>query len=95
MSCGVDCKQGSDSTLLWLWLRLATIAPVGPLAWEPPYVEGAALKRQKKTLTFNEVNLQNKLLYLKHNVQCHVLDRADYKERKKERKKERERKKEN
>ena len=35
--------------LLWLWRRLAATAPIGPLAWEPPYVVGVALKRQKET----------------------------------------------
>ena len=30
--------------LLWLWLRLAAVAPVQPLAWELPYASGAALK---------------------------------------------------
>jgi len=33
--------------LLWLWQRPAATAPIGPLAWEPPYASGAALKRQK------------------------------------------------
>ena len=28
--------------MLWLWYRLAATAPIGSLAWEPPYVEGAA-----------------------------------------------------
>ena len=41
MSCGV----GLDPTLLWLWP--VAIAPIQPLAWEPPYVAGTALKRQK------------------------------------------------
>ena len=35
------------STLLWLWHRPATIAPIGPIAWKPPYAVAAALKRQK------------------------------------------------
>jgi len=51
MSCGVGCRQGSDPTLLWLWCRLTAIAPIRPLAWEPPYAVGVALekaKRQKK-----------------------------------------------
>ena len=34
--------------LLWLWYRPAATALIGPLAWEPPYVVGEALKRQKK-----------------------------------------------
>ena len=33
--------------LLWLWRRLAAIAPIRSLAWEPPYAMGAALKGQK------------------------------------------------
>ena len=33
---------------LWLWRRPAAVAPVGPLAWEPPYATGMALKRKKK-----------------------------------------------
>ena len=43
----VGCRSGSDATLLWLWHRLAAIAPIWPLAWESPYAVGAALKRQK------------------------------------------------
>ena len=41
-------RRGLDPELLWLWCRLAATAPIGPLAWEPPYAAGAALKRQKK-----------------------------------------------
>ena len=33
--------------MLWLWQRLAATAPIRPLAWEPPYAMGSALKRQK------------------------------------------------
>ena len=36
-----------DPTLLWLRHRLVATALIGPLAWEPPYSVGAALKRQK------------------------------------------------
>ena len=49
MSCGVSCRRGSDLALLWLWCRLAAIPPICPLAWEPPYAEGAALEKTKKT----------------------------------------------
>ena len=51
MSCGVGRRHGLDPTLLWLWYRPVATAPIRPLAWEPPYAEGAALekaKRQKK-----------------------------------------------
>ena len=47
VSCGVGHRRGSDLALLWLWCRLEAIAPIGPLAWEPPYAVGAALKRQE------------------------------------------------
>ena len=47
VSCGVGCRHGSDPALLWLWWRPAATVPIRPLAWEPPYAEGAALKRQK------------------------------------------------
>ena len=53
MSCGVGCRRGSDPALLWLWHRLVATAPIGPLAWEPPYAAGAAKeittkKKEKK-----------------------------------------------
>ena len=47
MSYGVGRRCSSDLALLWLWYRLAAVAPIGPLAWEPPYAMGAVLKRQK------------------------------------------------
>ena len=34
-----------DPALLWLWCKPTAL--IGPLAWEPPYAMGAALKRQK------------------------------------------------
>ena len=36
-----------DLALLWLWCRPAATALIQPLAWEPPCVAGAALKRQR------------------------------------------------
>ena len=48
MSCGVGHRLGSDLALLWLWHKLAAVAPIRPLAWEPLYVLGAALKSKKK-----------------------------------------------
>ena len=35
---------------MWLWLRykLAAVALIQPLAWEPPYATGAVQKRKKK-----------------------------------------------
>ena len=51
MSCGVDHRCASDPTLLWH--RSAAVAPIQPLAWEPPYAAGAALKIQKKRKKYN------------------------------------------
>ena len=48
LSCGVGHRQGSDLVLLWLWHRPMAIALIRPLAWEPPYAMGAALKKIKK-----------------------------------------------
>ena len=38
----------ADLALLWLWCRPAAVAPIGLLAWEPPYAKDAALKKQKR-----------------------------------------------
>ena len=48
MSCGVGHRRGSNPEVLWLWHRLAATAPIRPLAWEPPYASGAALKKAKR-----------------------------------------------
>ena len=45
MSCGVGHRHGLDP--VWLWLWPAAVAPMGPLAWEPPYAMGVALKSKK------------------------------------------------
>ena len=60
MSCGdAGCRRGSDLALLWLWLccRPTAVAPVQPLAWEPPYTAGAALKSKNKQTNKNQTNL--------------------------------------
>ena len=48
MSSGVGRRCGSDPMLPWLWCRLVAIALIGPLAWEPPYAMGVALKRERE-----------------------------------------------
>ena len=37
-----------DLVLLWLWCRLAAVAPIQPLAWELPCDTGVTLKNEKK-----------------------------------------------
>ena len=46
VSHGVGSRYGSGPEL-WLWCRLAALAPIQPLAWEVPYALGAALKKAK------------------------------------------------
>ena len=51
MSSGVGCRYGLDPMLLWLWGRAAAAAPIQPLAWEPHYAMGAALKSKNIIIT--------------------------------------------
>ena len=48
MSCGVGRRRDLDLVWLWLWWRPAATAPIRPVAWEPPYAAGEALKAKKK-----------------------------------------------
>ena len=48
MSCDTGHRRGSDLALLWLWCRLVATALIGPLAWEPPYAAGVAIKSKKR-----------------------------------------------
>ena len=48
MRCGVGGRHSSDPALLWLWHKLAAVAPFQPLAQELPYAMGAALKKAEK-----------------------------------------------
>jgi len=65
MSCGVGRRHGLDPVCLclWLWRRPLATVPIRPLAWEPPYAMGAALKKKKKkerkkTLKEKQLHLQ-------------------------------------
>ena len=60
MSCGVGRTCGSDLVWLWVWDKLAPAALIRPLAWEPPYAMGAALKRFYKK---KEKEKENKSVY--------------------------------
>jgi len=55
----VGCRRGSDPVLLWLWSRTAATAPIGPLAWEPPYATGAAEEMEKRKKKKKKRNGQN------------------------------------
>ena len=53
MSCGKGWRCGLDPALLWLWCRPKVVAPMRPLAWEPPCAVGGALKKQQKKVFHN------------------------------------------
>ena len=53
---GIPTEEGKE--IQGEWHRPAATAPIWPLAWEPPYAMGAALKRQKQNKT-----KQNKRFY--------------------------------
>ena len=57
VSCGVVHRCGLDPELLWLWHRLAIVAPIRPQAWEPPHAMGEALKEKKRKKYFLEFPL--------------------------------------
>ena len=68
MSCDVGRRCSLDSVSLWLWCRPAAIAPIRPLAWQPPYAVGAAPKETpppKKSWPSEPLNLlQSNLTWL-------------------------------
>ena len=57
LSCGVDRRRSLDPKLLWLWRKPEAIAPIRPLAWEPPCAMGMALKGQKTKKKKKKVNI--------------------------------------
>ena len=48
MNYGVGCRCSLDHEFLWLWYRPAAVAPIWPLAWEPPYATDVAFKKNAK-----------------------------------------------
>ena len=77
MSCGVGPRCGWDPTLLWLWYRPVASAQIGPLAWDPPYATGAALKTKGKTnkRTYETQNLRNSYSF---QVTYEILTKMDH-----------------
>ena len=51
--------------MLWLWHRPAAVAPIRPLAWEPPYATGEVLKKKKKWTTVKGLFLEPSVLFSK------------------------------
>ena len=61
MTFDVGRRHGLDPKLLWL--QLAAVAPIQPLAWELPYAVSAALKKttkQNKTHTHTHTHTRQK-----------------------------------
>ena len=60
MSCGVGCRRSFELVLLWLWHRLAAVAPIQPVAWELPYATDVALKNKKQTNKKKQTKKKNR-----------------------------------
>ena len=58
MTHGVDRRRASTCAVA----VAAAVAPIGPLAWEPPYVAGAALKSKKQNKTTKQKKSKQILL---------------------------------
>ena len=67
MSCGVGHRHGSDLVLLRLWPRPEAVAPIRPIACEPPCAAGAALKGKKKKKNKTKKKKKNKTKKQKTN----------------------------
>ena len=57
LSCGVGHRHSLDPALLGLWYRPAAVALIQLLAWERPYVTGAALKTNQSVNTILSILL--------------------------------------
>ena len=53
-----------DRALMWLWCRLAAVALIQPLAWEPPRAEVWPSKDQKKKEKKQEKEKKNRVSLL-------------------------------
>ena len=58
MSCGIGSRLGLDTTLLWLWRRLAAAALMGP---QPENFHMLPRKKKKRILTKMYLNRRKKI----------------------------------
>ena len=63
MSYGVGPRCSSDPVLLWLWNRLAAVAPIPLLAWEVPFPMGVALKSKQTNKQKHNNNKTNNIVF--------------------------------
>ena len=61
MSCGVVHIHGLDLAWLWLLHRPVATALIQPLAWEPPYAMGVALKSQENKKSPHFIDMQSEV----------------------------------
>ena len=73
MSCDVGRRHDSDLALLWLWCRLAAVAPIQLLATGVATLKGP--KRKKEKEIHSKATLFGGKLYLKE-VNFILLSRA-------------------
>ena len=68
--CELRCASQKRlvSGVLWLWP--AATAPFRPLAWEPPYAAGMALKRPKKKKKRKKKEIKIKISIPKYSSVC-------------------------
>ena len=63
--CRLQTRLGSGVAVALVLAGVgAATAPIRPLAWEPPYATGAALKRQKKKKRFKKKKKKQNMLSL-------------------------------
>ena len=48
MGCGIGGRHSLDLALLCLQHRPGAVAPIRPLAWEPPYAVGVAQRKKER-----------------------------------------------
>ena len=70
MSCDVGRSRSLDPVMLWLWCRPAATAPIGPLAWEPSYASGAALKSKKERNRPPDLMIMLAILRARKKLKC-------------------------
>ena len=73
LSCGVDCRRGLNLALWWLWPRAPATAPIQPLAWEPPYALGAALKKKSYRVAVHSLQRDISILCEHVTKKLHIL----------------------
>ena len=62
--------------MLWLSQRPVATAPLGLLAWEPPYSVGAALEKAKRQNKMKPKNKKIRSIFHKHTLRVGIFSLA-------------------